>query len=93
MPGDPLIEAARGETVVVRMFNENGAPHAMHLHGHHFREVRGTRLGPLRDTILMAPNQQMSIAFVADNPGDWMFHCHMLEHMAAGMMTWIKVLG
>ncbi|MGI9394824.1 MAG: multicopper oxidase domain-containing protein, partial [Boseongicola sp.] len=29
----------------------------------------------------------------ADNPGDWMFHCHMLEHMAAGMMTWIKVLG
>ena len=93
MPDDPLIEVERNETVIVRMFNENSAPHAMHLHGHHFREVNGTRLGPLRDTILMAPNQQMSIAFVADNPGDWMFHCHMLEHMAAGMMTWIKVLG
>ena len=93
MSDDPLIEVVRGETVVVRMFNENSAPHAMHLHGHHFRELRGTHLGPFRDTILMQPNQQMSIAFVADNPGDWMFHCHMLQHMADGMMTWIKVLG
>ena len=93
MPDDPLIQVAQNETVTVRIFNDNRAPHAMHLHGHHFQEVRGSRLGPLRDTILMAPNQQKSIAFVADNPGDWMFHCHMLEHMAAGMMTWMRVLG
>jgi FtsP/CotA-like multicopper oxidase with cupredoxin domain len=33
----------------------------------------------------------MRVAFVADNPGKWMLHCHMLEHQAAGMMTWINV--
>ncbi len=33
----------------------------------------------------------MTIAFVADNPGKWMIHCHMLDHQAAGMMTWFEV--
>ena len=32
----------------------------------------------------MAPREKIEIAFVADNPGDWMFHCHILEHMAGG---------
>jgi len=31
------------------------------------------------------------IAFVADNPGDWMFHCHVLDHQASGMMALIRV--
>ena len=31
------------------------------------------------------------IAFVADNPGKWMIHCHMIEHMAAGMAAWFEV--
>jgi FtsP/CotA-like multicopper oxidase with cupredoxin domain len=33
----------------------------------------------------------VEIAFVADNPGDWMFHCHVLEHMAAGMSSFLRV--
>jgi FtsP/CotA-like multicopper oxidase with cupredoxin domain len=39
----------------------------------------------------MAPEERVEIAFVADNPGDWMFHCHILEHQAAGMMGIIRV--
>ena len=64
----------------------------MHLHGHHFRQVlaEGT-LGPLRDTLLMDRGATADIAFVADNPGDWLLHCHMLEHAAGGMMTWLRV--
>ena len=65
----------------------------MHLHGHHFQEVTGETLGPLRDTILMTPQEEREIAFVADNPGKWMFHCHMLSHQAAGMMSWIDISG
>ena len=92
MPDKPLIEAAIGETVRLAMRNETSWPHAMHLHGHHFRQIisDGTT-GPLRDTLLMNRGDTAEIAFVADNPGDWLLHCHMLEHSAAGMMTWIRV--
>jgi FtsP/CotA-like multicopper oxidase with cupredoxin domain len=44
-----------------------------------------------QDTVLIAPREQVEIALVADNPGDWMFHCHILEHQAAGMMGVIRV--
>jgi FtsP/CotA-like multicopper oxidase with cupredoxin domain len=39
----------------------------------------------LRDTYLMQPNERAELQFVADNPGLWLFHCHMLEHHTAGM--------
>ena len=48
-------------------------------------------LGPMRDTILSYPDEPLEIAFVADNPGKWLFHCHMLGHAASGMTTWINV--
>lgn len=92
MPADPLLSAARGETVRIRMANETAWPHAMHLHGHHFRQVLdGGKTGPLRDTLLVDRGETAEIALVADNPGDWLLHCHMVEHSAAGMMTWFRV--
>ena len=88
----PLASLQRGETLRIPMTNQTAFPHAMHLHGHHFREVLADgSFGPLRDTLLVLPNEKREIAFVADNPGDWLFHCHMLAHQAAGMRTWIKV--
>ncbi|MEQ8710352.1 MAG: multicopper oxidase family protein [Rhodospirillales bacterium] len=92
MPAEPLLSARRGETRRIRMVNETAWPHAMHLHGHHFRQVlaNGTT-GPLRDTLLVNRGETAEIAFVADNPGDWLLHCHMVEHSAAGMMTWFRV--
>ena len=91
MTDEPLAKVGLGEDVRVRLVNRTAWPHAMHLHGHHFQEVQGTSLGALRDTILMMPREEREIAFVADNPGKWMFHCHMLSHQAAGMMNWIHV--
>jgi FtsP/CotA-like multicopper oxidase with cupredoxin domain len=44
-----------------------------------------------RDTVLMSPREEIEIAFVADNPGNWMFHCHILEHHAGGMMSVVRV--
>lgn len=92
MPEAPLIEADRGETIRIAITNDTAWPHAMHLHGHHFRRIAADgSTGPLRDTLLMERGETAEIAFVADNPGDWLLHCHMLEHSAAGMMTWLRV--
>ena len=92
VPDDPLLNAAVGETVRIRIINDTVWPHAMHLHGHHFRRVtaEGTH-GPLRDTLLLEREESAEIAFVADNPGDWLLHCHMLEHSDGGMKTWLRV--
>ena len=91
-PGTPLIDLSAGESARIGMANDTAFPHAMHLHGMHFSEVLpdGT-LGPLRDTILVNPQETREIAFQAHNPGDWLFHCHMLAHHQAGMGTWIRV--
>ena len=92
LPQDPLVVASRGETVRIAMVNDTAWPHAMHLHGHHFRRLGSDgRLGPLRDTVLIDRSDTAEIAFVADNPGNWLLHCHMLEHAASGMRTWLKV--
>ena len=92
MPREPLFTASRDETVRIAMVNDTAWPHAMHLHGHHFRRLGADdRPGPLRDTVLIDRHETAEIAFVADNPGDWLLHCHMLEHSVSGMKTWMKI--
>ena len=92
MTETPLLEAELGQTVRLEIFNDTVFPHAMHLHGMHFREVlKDGALGPLRDTLLTFGGDTREIAFMANNPGDWLFHCHMLSHADSGMMTWLKV--
>ena len=91
----PLAEIKLGETVAIRMVNNTAWQHAMHVHGHHFTTavLNDKRVEEIewRDTVLMQPEETRTIAFVADNPGKWLLHCHMVEHMAAGMNTWIHV--
>ena len=84
-----LAELNRGDVTVLRVFNDTRWEHTMHLHGHHFwvnsREFGADVRPVLRDTYLMAPGETAELVFVADNPGLWLFHCHMLEHHAGGM--------
>lgn len=92
MTDAPLAELSSGETARVKIHNDTVFPHAMHLHGMHFREIlENDEMGPLRDTILVFGDETREIAFVANNPGKWLFHCHMLAHAASGMATWINV--
>jgi FtsP/CotA-like multicopper oxidase with cupredoxin domain len=94
---DPLLTLPRGRTCVLTMTNATAWHHPIHLHGHSFRVLsrngQPTAHREWQDTVLMAPREKVEIAFVADNPGDWMFHCHILEHQAAGMMGVIRVSG
>ncbi len=92
MTDAPLARLSRREPARLEIYNDTSFPHAMHLHGMHFRELlKDGSVGPLRDTVLMFGGETREIAFVADNPGKWLFHCHMLSHAASGMMTWIDV--
>ncbi|SLN63125.1 multicopper oxidase family protein [Oceanibacterium hippocampi] len=92
---EPVMTLERGRSHVIAMTNATAWHHPIHLHGHSFRVLsrngEPTRHREWQDTVLMAPRERVEIAFVADNPGDWMFHCHILEHQAAGMMGVIRV--
>lgn len=92
--GPPAFSVKRGQTVMLAFANRTAFPHAMHLHGHHFRLLDKLDDGwkPFwLDTVLVAPMDTARIAFVADNPGKWMIHCHMLEHQETGMGAWFEV--
>jgi FtsP/CotA-like multicopper oxidase with cupredoxin domain len=86
----PPLPVAKGERVELVMINRTGMPHPMHLHGHEFQvvEIDGKRFpGAVRDTVLVTPGRRVVIAFDANNPGLWAFHCHLLYHLDAGMFT------
>ncbi len=92
---EPMLTIPRGRTAVMNLKNQTAWWHPIHLHGHSFRVVsrngKATAHKEWQDTVLIPPQETADIAFVADNPGDWMFHCHILEHQAAGMMATIRV--
>ncbi|MFZ5790764.1 MAG: multicopper oxidase family protein [Pseudomonadota bacterium] len=94
--GDGPIPVKAGERVEVTMGNSSMMAHPMHLHGHRFQVVAidGERFaGAMRDTVLVPPRKTVTIAFDADNPGRWAFHCHHLYHAEAGMMTTVAYEG
>ncbi len=86
----------KGQRVEIELVNHSEMPHPMHLHGHAFQvvELNGQRFqGAVRDTVLVPPMQSVRIAFDANNPGRWAFHCHNLYHMVTGMMTEFRYRG
>jgi FtsP/CotA-like multicopper oxidase with cupredoxin domain len=91
----PLFTFQLGRTQVMAIRNDTAFPHPMHLHGHSFRVLsrngRPVETAPWLDTVLLEADEQVEVAFVADNPGDWLFHCHVLEHMQAGMSAVVRV--
>jgi FtsP/CotA-like multicopper oxidase with cupredoxin domain len=91
----PVLTLAHGRPFVFELANDTQWHHPIHLHGHVFRvltrEGRPTRHREWRDTVLLPPRTRAEIAFVADNPGNWMLHCHVLEHQHAGMMAVVRV--
>ena len=91
----PLFSVERGRTVALDFKNHSAWPHPMHLHGHHFKVIEHSRdrevVGKWLDTVLLGPEESAKVAFVADNPGDWLFHCHILGHAKAGMLAAIRV--
>ena len=82
-----------GERVRLTYINDSMMAHPIHLHGMLVQLENGQapdRL-PSKHTIIVPPGQTVSVLLTADQPGQWPLHCHLLYHMAAGMMTTVTV--
>ncbi len=93
--GADNLEVSPNQRVEIAMLNMSMMTHPMHLHGHHFQVVgiNGNPIqGAIRDTVAVPPMSTVTIAFDANNPGRWAFHCHHLYHMATGMMAFVQYL-
>ena len=92
---EPILQLGLRRSYVLELVNDTQWHHPIHLHGHTFRVLsRDGKPNPRRewsDTVLLDPRSRAEIAFVADNPGNWMIHCHILEHQASGMMAVVRV--
>ena len=89
--GDRPLDVREGERVRLTFVNRTTMFHPMHLHGHTFQVVLPSGApGPRKDTTIIRPDQRLSVDFVADNPGQWMLHCHNVYHQVGGMMTTVS---
>jgi FtsP/CotA-like multicopper oxidase with cupredoxin domain len=95
-PETEPINVKKGDLVKVKLVNNSPTDlHPMHLHGHFFqvlskngKPITGSPL--IKDTLNLKPGEEYVVAFRANNPGNWMFHCHDLHHASAGMITEVK---
>ncbi|MCX7709126.1 MAG: multicopper oxidase family protein, partial [Clostridia bacterium] len=90
----PALKIKTEDTVKFTFDNRSAVDHPMHLHGHFFQVLsrNGTPLKAviIKDTLMVKPGEKYIVAFKADNPGNWVQHCHELHHAAAGMMQKIE---
>jgi FtsP/CotA-like multicopper oxidase with cupredoxin domain len=90
----PLATLARGRSYVLELRNVTPHQHPIHLHGHSFKVLKSNKRDlPVHhaDTVLLQPRERLDCQLVADNPGDWMLHCHVIEHQESGMMGYLRV--
>ncbi|TFC41777.1 multicopper oxidase family protein [Cryobacterium sp. TMT1-21] len=76
-------EVAVNDRIQVKIINQTKMWHPMHLHGHTF-QIAGD--GARKDTVIVRPNETVTFEFDADNPGQWLAHCHNAYHAGRGMM-------
>lgn len=104
-PATDTLVVKKGQRVRIRFIGANQFAHPMHLHGFPFTIVatdgfpvpRGARL--TKDTVNVAPGERYDIEFVAEEPGTWIIHCHILHHVTnddrepGGLLFAVKVVG
>jgi FtsP/CotA-like multicopper oxidase with cupredoxin domain len=97
-PYVPPITVRQGQVIHLHIVNRTGEYHPMHIHGHIF-SVLALNGAPIQgspihlDTLLVGPYETWDVAFLANNPGIWMLHCHVLLHASFGMSMTINYAG
>lgn len=85
------LEIKENDVVRFTLVNDTMMHHPMHLHGHFFRVINkyGDK-SPMKHTVDVPPHQTRTIEFLANEPGEWMLHCHNLYHLKTGMARVVK---
>ena len=90
----PIAKLKLGQSYIFELKNMTQYQHPIHLHGMSFKVIASNRrkiIPYFTDTFLLGRNERARVALVADNPGVWMFHCHVIDHMETGLMAAIEV--
>lgn len=92
----PIATLKQGRSYILELRNLSQYQHPIHLHGMSFKVLSSNRRrieAPwFTDTYLLGKQETARVALVADNPGTWMFHCHVIDHMETGLMAAIAVV-
>jgi uncharacterized cupredoxin-like copper-binding protein len=83
----PTIETRVGQDVALHVMGMDGNFHDFHIHGHRWKDAAGAFV----DTPSVGPNETTTARFTEDNPGRWLYHCHVFSHQDAGMAGWYMV--
>jgi FtsP/CotA-like multicopper oxidase with cupredoxin domain len=97
-PDMPMFVVGEGDVVHIHYENHSGDVHPMHLHGHHAvvvsrNGVQATGAPWWFDSLNVRDGESYDVAFLADNPGVWMDHCHNLQHATEGLVTHLMYTG
>ncbi|TLX63782.1 multicopper oxidase family protein [Stutzerimonas nosocomialis] len=90
----PIARLKKDGHYILEFRNLSQYQHPIHLHGMSFKVIGSNRrqIEPyFTDTFLLGKNETARVALVADNPGVWMLHCHVIDHMETGLMAAIEV--
>jgi FtsP/CotA-like multicopper oxidase with cupredoxin domain len=95
-PEVTVAQLAHGTETILEVRNLSPTDHPFHLHGHGFEVLSRDGVPPawrqMEDTVNVGIRERVRLRLVADNPGKWMLHCHILSHAEGGMMTVLEVL-
>jgi FtsP/CotA-like multicopper oxidase with cupredoxin domain len=83
----PTVRAKVGQDVCFHAIGGDGEFHTFHVHGHRWKDPAGT----LVDNPGFGPNESITARWTEDNPGRWLYHCHVFAHQNAGMAGWYLV--
>lgn len=83
----PTLRARPGEDVEINVFGQDNNFHTFHVHGHRWKDAAGA----FTDNPGFGANECVRARFVEDNPGRWLYHCHVFSHQDVGMAGWYLV--
>jgi manganese oxidase len=83
----PTFTARVGDRVRWRVAALGREFHVFHIHGHRWRNDAGR----LVDSEVLGPSTTLTVEYTEDNAGDWLYHCHVTDHMSGGMVGWYRV--
>ncbi|MEA2440642.1 MAG: hypothetical protein QOH76_2066 [Thermoleophilaceae bacterium] len=83
----PTVRARTGQDVALHVYGGDGNFHTFHVHGHRWKDPSGAFV----DCPTVGPNESMTARWREDNPGRWLYHCHVASHQDFGMAGWYIV--